>query len=142
MTIKCKLADHGRLPRRCGSGQEYVDLVSVGDNTIPPYFLKLYWRSKELKRESLEEVLKRSVAESSLKDWVISYWSVSASLRQPTRASGGARKDVSVIGSVSSTQFPRRRGEESGHSMSRQHAYSADVGCFAAVNNSIAESVR
>ena len=66
----------------------------VGDYTIPPYFLRMYWLSKELKRESPEEVLERSVTESRLKNWVIFNWSVSASLRQPTRASGDARKDV------------------------------------------------
>ena len=42
--IKCKLADHGRLPSHYGFGQAYIDL---GDSTVPLYSLQLHWLVKE-----------------------------------------------------------------------------------------------
>ena len=57
MTIKCKLADHGRLMRHYGSGQEYVDFVSVGECMALTVLLKIILAVQRAERESSGEVI-------------------------------------------------------------------------------------
>ena len=67
MTVKRKLADHGRLLRHYGNGQAYVDFFSVGECMTLAVILTSILAVQRAERESSGEVI-----EVMNSDWAVS----------------------------------------------------------------------